>query len=170
VPGGGFRDLVPDQGSWVDGLGFAAGGLQASAGLVVHAMSRARLVPERLAERGSGETPVGVAGATRPIRPLYCIRWNGGAALLPIEGDRCLVNRFGDRPPTASEDCIAFTESLEAPEILDRVRHTEQAVAGKRVNIPQSWVTWFDQVSGCPLGLLPLGDVIGVFNPFWSRA
>ena len=88
----------------------------------------------------------------------------GPASLFSIEGDRCLlslVSQFGDRPPTALGDCFVFAESLEAPEISTgsaKPSQAKQAVAGKRFNIPQTRVIWFDQMSGYPLGLLPLDE------------
>ncbi|MDA0340852.1 MAG: hypothetical protein O3B74_04545, partial [Proteobacteria bacterium] len=140
-----FRNLVFDQDGRVAGAAFeaafGAGGLQqASADLVIDAMGRASPVPERLAERGLGQAPVSVTGIDLSYSTLLLHppeQWRGqawvrvlratapehtrGATLFPIEGDRCLlslVSRFGDRPPTALEECIAFTESLEAPEIF----------------------------------------------------
>jgi 2-polyprenyl-6-methoxyphenol hydroxylase-like FAD-dependent oxidoreductase len=60
-------------------------------------------------------------------------------------------------------------EGLDTPEIFERVRHAKLATKAKRFQIPESRVAHFDRMSGFPMGLLPLGDVIGTFNPLLAQ-
>jgi 2-polyprenyl-6-methoxyphenol hydroxylase-like FAD-dependent oxidoreductase len=60
-------------------------------------------------------------------------------------------------------------EGLDTPEIFERVRHAKLATKAKRFQIPESRVAHFDRMSGFPMGLLPLGDAIGTFNPLLAQ-
>lgn len=187
-----FRDLVFDANGRVGGVVVEAEERETvPADLVIDAMGRSSLVPDRLLDRGLGEAPTQTTGIElsystillhRPAKwrdkPWVCVLratppdHTRGATLIPIEGDRTLlslVGRFGDRPPTALEDCIAFTKNLEAPEIYKRVKDAECAVPGKRFHIPGTQIRRFDQMTEYPLGLLPLGDVIAYFNPLLAQ-
>jgi len=95
-----------------------------------------------------------------------------GATVVSIEEDRWLlsmVSRFDDRPPTTPAACLEFLEGLESPEIFERIRHAEPATKARRFHIPESRVRFFEQLPGYPTGLLPLGDVIGTFNPLLAQ-
>ena len=187
-----FRELLMDSDGTVGGVVVDADGLETLAAvLVIDAMGRGSPVPGRLSAKGLGEAPTMVTG----IDVFYSTIlfhvpeiWRGeawgrvlratapghsrGATIMPIEGDRWLlsmVGRFGDRPPTELSECLAFTEGLETSEIVERIRHAEPAATAKRFHIPNSRASRFDQMPDYPLGLLPLGDVIGTFNPMLAQ-
>jgi 2-polyprenyl-6-methoxyphenol hydroxylase-like FAD-dependent oxidoreductase len=188
-----FRGLMFDEDDGrVLGVEVQDDGLETvPANLVIDAMGRSSPMPGYLGDRGLGEAPVHATGISISYSTILlhvpkrwlCDPWacvlratapdrTRGATMTPIEGNRWLlsmVSRFGDQLPTELTDCVAFTESLETPEIFERVRHAELAVKAKRFQIPESRVTCFDQMSDYPMGLLPLGDVIGTFNPLLAQ-
>lgn len=187
-----FRDLMMDGEGGIRGAIVDAEGLQTlAADLVVDAMGRASPVPDLLSAKGFGVAPSVVTGIDVSYSTiLFHVpkQWRGeawarvlratppehvrGATITPIEGDRWLlsmVGRFGDQPPTEPAACVAFTEGLESPEIFERIRHAEPAAKAKRFHIPASRASRFDLMPDYPVGLLPLGDVIGTFNPMLAQ-
>lgn len=187
-----FRELVIDGNGQVRGVEFEADARETlSAGLVIDAMGRSSPMPAYLTAHGFGTAPnlntqIDLSYATillhvpparrgelwgcvmRPTAPDL----TQGATIIPIEGGRWLLSlasRFGDTLPTKLEECVAFTKSLEVPDIHDRVDGTGLAVAGKRFNIPTTRLSRFDQMDGFPPGLLPLGDVINALNPLFAQ-
>lgn len=187
-----FRDLILDGGGVVTGAVVEGGGREeVRADLVVDAMGRGSPVPDWLARNGHGEAPSVATGIDLYYSTLLFHvpeRWRGepwclvqratapdkvrGATVVSIEEDRWLlsmVSRFDDRPPTTPSDCLTFLEGLESPEIFERIRHAEPATKARRFHIPESRVRFFDQLPGYPSGLLPLGDVIGTFNPLLAQ-
>jgi 2-polyprenyl-6-methoxyphenol hydroxylase-like FAD-dependent oxidoreductase len=188
-----FRGLIMDEEDGrVRGVEIQDDGLETvPADLVIDAMGRSSPMPGCLESLGLGAPLVQVTGIDINYSTILLHvpeRWRGdpwtcvlratppeqtrGATMTPIEGDRWLlsmVSRFGDQLPTELSDCVAFTEGLETPEIFERVRHAKLAVKAKRFQIPEARVTRFDQMSEFPAGLLPLGDVIGSFNPLLAQ-
>ena len=187
-----FRELVIGGDGTVGGVIVDADGLQTlAANLVVDAMGRASPVPGWLSTKGFGATLSMITGIDVAYSTiLFHIpdKWRGGAwgrvlratppghvrgaTIMPIEGDRWLlsmVGRFDDRPPTELAACLAFTKELETPEIFERIRYAEPAAKAKRFHIPDSRASRFDKMPDYPLGLLPLGDVIGTFNPMLAQ-
>jgi 2-polyprenyl-6-methoxyphenol hydroxylase-like FAD-dependent oxidoreductase len=187
-----FRDLVLDDDGAVVGVSVDADGLQTVAGdLVIDAMGRSSPVPGWLSAKGFGEAPSMVTGIDVSYATiLFHVpeQWRGeawarvlratppehrrGATITSIDGDRWLlsmVGRFGDRPPTDLAECLTFTQGLETPEIFERIRHAKPAAKAKRFHIPDSRASRFDEMPDYPPGLLPLGDVVGTFNPMLAQ-
>jgi 2-polyprenyl-6-methoxyphenol hydroxylase-like FAD-dependent oxidoreductase len=187
-----FRGLTSTAGGVVTGVAFEGEGAEEiSADLVIDAMGRGSPIPDWLARNGYGEAPSVATGIDLYYSTiLFHVpeRWRGepwclvlratapdqvrGATVVSIEDDRWLlsmVSRFDDRPPTTVPDCLTFLEGLESPEIYERIRHAEPAAKARRFHIPESRVRFFERMPGYPRGLLPLGDVIGTFNPLLAQ-
>ena len=187
-----FRGLVTNAEGVVTGVTVEGEDTEnLPADLVIDAMGRASPVPDWLARNGIGEAPSVSTGIDLYYSTiLFHVpeRWRGepwclvqratapdkirGATVVSIEEDRWLlsmVTRFDDRPPTTVPDCLAFLETLESPEIFNRIRHAEPAAKARRFHIPESKIRFFNRLPGYPMGLLRAGDVIGTFNPLLAQ-
>ena len=92
--------------------------------------------------------------------------------MMAIEGGRwllTLVSRFGDHPPLDWPACLAFARTLEGDVIHDLIRDCELDTPPRRFMIPEALLAHFDRMAGLPSGLLPLGDVVGSFNPVQAQ-
>jgi 2-polyprenyl-6-methoxyphenol hydroxylase-like FAD-dependent oxidoreductase len=187
-----FRGLTFNESGVVSGVIIEGDGREdLSADLVIDAMGRGSPIPDWLAREGFGQAPSVSTGIDLHYSTiLFHVpeRWRGepwclvlratapdkvrGATVVSIEGDRWLlsmVTRFDDRPPTTVPDCLAFLDGLESPEIFNRIRHAVPASKARRFHIPESKVRFFSRMPRYPTGLLPLGDVIGTFNPLLAQ-
>lgn len=161
------------------------------ADLTIDAAGRGSLLPKWLIDNGFGEVPTSKLGidicyvtlllnqppefAGKPdgwVVRSTAPRQTRGATMLAIEGERwllTLVSRFGGAPALNLADCLEFAGSLEVPEVHDWARQASLDTPPRRFNIPQSLLSHFDRLEKFPDRLLPLGDVIGTFNPLQAQ-
>ncbi|MBT6587696.1 MAG: FAD-dependent oxidoreductase [Rhodospirillaceae bacterium] len=167
------------------------GGGDIAADLVVDAMGRGSPMPKWLDDHGHGMVRRSRAGinihyvtmllrrpeAYRDSADAWVIRAKApakvrGATLIPIEGGRWLLtlaSRFGDLPPLDFPDCLEFARSVEGGVLYDLIKDTEVTTAPRRFMVPEALLAHFDEMDDLPAGLLPLGDVIGNFNPMLAQ-
>ena len=161
------------------------------ANLVVDAMGRGSPMPRWLKDHGHGEVRYSRAGidvhyVSMLLRrtETYSEASNGwvirptapdlkrGATMFPVEGGQwllALISRFGDLPPLDFEGCLAFVKTVEGGVLYDVIKDAELTSQPRRFMIPEAILANFDEMEGLPIGLLPLGDVIGNFNPVLAQ-
>ncbi len=181
-----FAELGVSADGFVEGVALRDGE-KLSAPVVVDAMGRGSPLPAWLAANGWGEVPRERAGIDIHYVTILLHQpeaWRGrgnawvvratpphntrGATMMPIEGDRWLltiVSRFGDHPPLDWPAILEFLQTIEGEAIHDLVRDCEVDTPARRFMVPEAILSRFDAMAGLPVGLLPLGDVIGNFNP-----
>ena len=162
-----------------------------SANLVVDAMGRGSPMPKWLADRGHGEVRRSRARidvhyvtmllrrpeAYRDAANAWVIRATAPAkkrcaTLIAIEDGRwllTLVSRLGDPPPLDFAGCLEFAKTVEGGVLYDLIQDAEVTTPPRRFMIPEALLAHFDKMENLPTGLLPLGDVIGNFNPLLAQ-
>jgi 2-polyprenyl-6-methoxyphenol hydroxylase-like FAD-dependent oxidoreductase len=178
--------------SAVEGIDVDSGATVAiPADLAIDAMGRGSPTPRWLNAGGFGNVPVSAAGiAINYVTILlnqpphmtgdpggWVVRASApemtrGATMFAIEDGRwllTLVSRFGDRPPLSFEECLAFAKTLEVPQVHEWAAMSTLDTAPQRFNVPQALLHHFDAMANFPPRLLPMGDVIGSFNPIQAQ-
>ena len=158
--------------------------------LLVDASGRGNRLPRWLAEHGFGrversfcemdicyvtgifeKTPAWAGRVeSRILRPTPPDTRSG--TLIPIEGDRWLLTltgRFGDFPPTDLDGFLRFARELEDPTLHDMVAGGSLVEPISRYRIPRSIWTHFETMERFPGRLVPLGDIVGSFNPLYAQ-
>jgi len=160
-------DLVVDamgRGSplpmWLENHGY--GSLrQSRTGIDVHYVTLHLQRPEAYKDAPNG-------WIIRPTGPTH----KRGATMIAIEGQRwllTLVGRLGDTPPLDVEGCLEYAKTVEGGVLYDLIRDAEILMQPRRFKIPEALLKHFDEMESLPTGLLPLGDVIGTFNPLFAQ-
>jgi 2-polyprenyl-6-methoxyphenol hydroxylase-like FAD-dependent oxidoreductase len=95
-----------------------------------------------------------------------------GGLVLPIEHGQWMISLgglHGDIPPGDLEGFLEFARSFRTPTVYDAIRSAKPMTEVARFTTPGSFRRHFDRMSNFPRGLLPLGDAICRFNPFYGQ-
>lgn len=158
--------------------------------LVVDASGRGSQLPAWLERNGFGtvdQTELGVdicyvsAYYTRTTKagapPFgYVLRGNApsvrSGVLVPIEGDRWVLSlsgRFGDFPPRDEPGFLDYVRSLHVPAIYDTIVKEKPLTPFSAFHIPKIFWRRYEQMTGFPDRLIPVGDAVTVFNPVYGQ-
>lgn len=157
----------------------------------VDAMGRGSPTPKWLADNGHGAVRRSVTGINVHYVTMLLRRPRGyedkasgwvirptapdhvhGATMLSVEDNQwllTLVSRFGDAPPLDFPGVLDFAKTVEGDFLYDVIKDTNLTAAPRRFNIPEAILSHFDELPDLPAGLLPLGDVVGNFNPVFAQ-
>ncbi len=95
-----------------------------------------------------------------------------GGLVLPIEHRQWMISLggvHGDIPPGDLEGFTEFARSFRTPTVYHAIRSAKPMTEVARFTTPGSFRRHFDRMSNFPSGLLPLGDAICRFNPFYGQ-
>lgn len=161
-----------------------------AANLVVECSGRATRLPRWLQAQGFGEVPAQrlkismgyTSGFFRPPPDLAGDRWAclmlaippglRAAYLTPVDGGLWLATMYGrggDMAPRDAEGFVEWTRGLAHPIIYEKLARAEPVSSFRTYKIPIGIWNRYDQMTGFPGGLLPMGEALTSFNPMYGQ-
>ena len=161
-----------------------------AANLVVECSGRATRLPRWLEAQGLGEVPAQhlkismgyTSGFFRPPHDLVGDRWAclmlaippglRAAYLTPVDGGLWLATMYGrggDMAPRDAEGFVEWARGLAHPIIHEKLARAEPVSSFRTYKIPIGVWNRYDQMTGFPGGLLPMGEALTSFNPMYGQ-
>jgi len=156
----------------------------------VECSGRATRLPRWLHAQGFGEVPAQrlkismgyTSGFFRPPPDLAGDRWAclmlaippglRAAYLTPVDGGLWLATMYGrggDMAPRDAEGFVEWTRGLAHPIIHEKLACAEPVSSFRTYKIPIGIWNRYDQMTGFPNGLLPMGEALTSFNPMYGQ-
>ena len=95
----------------------------------------------------------------------------GGIMLAEEGGSRVvsLVGRFGERPPVAWPEFLAWARTLSSSRLADALVGLEPLGEGSTYRFPANRRRHYEDLTSFPEGLVVVGDALSAFDPVYGQ-